>query len=92
MPNVINFDKAKVSLMIFTSREDFAGFMKKMDSLFDRSKRYPFFYIIADPEAKQEDLVRIQNFLQDMVNRADDFEMVQRNIAKRRFKEIEDLQ
>lgn len=88
MPNVVNFNKAKLSLMAFTSREDFAEFMQKMDGLFNRARRYPVFYLLADSEAKQEDIHSIETFLRDTIQKTDDVEMIFRNIQKRRFDEL----
>ncbi len=88
MPSVINFDKRKISLIAFTSREDFRKFIKKLDSLYEHGKRYPKFYMIVDPETKQEDIIEVQTFLQQKLFETDDFEMIKRNIDKGRFPEI----
>ena len=88
MPIIINFGEAKISAIAFTSREDFAEFMKKADYLFEHAKQYPTFYIFADPNAKEEDVAKIQRFIRNKMQDARDLEMIKRNIDAGRFPEI----
>jgi hypothetical protein len=88
MPTVMNFDKRKISLMAFTSREDFREFMQKMDFLFDQKGQYPKFYMLTDSETKQEDILEIQQFIQKKLSETDDIEMIKRNLDKGRFPEV----
>lgn len=87
MPAVINFDKAKITMIAFTSREDFSETMFKLDALYNQAKKFPVFYIMTDKETKEEDLHRLQNFIVQKMKETSDIEMIKRNIDAGRFPE-----
>lgn len=85
----INFGKSKISMLGFDSEDDFLEFRAKCEFLFRSSGgKFPIFYIIKDPEAKEEDVTKIRRFIEEMKRMQVDLETIKRNLDAGRFPDI----
>lgn len=88
MPTWINFGVKKIATLAFESEEDFFGFLKKMDYLFNNLKSYPVFYVLADPSANKDDVGKIEHFIKEMKRMQVDLQTVKRNVDAGRFPDV----